>query len=332
MRFAHPWLLLLLLLVPALVLLRHGARRRPALRFSDGEVLARLPVSWAVVLHRALPLLYGAGLALLVIALARPQRGLAESEVKTHGVDIVLLVDVSTSMRAVDLSTPTRELSRLDAAREVVTEFVKKRGNDRIGLVAFSAQPYSAAPLTTDHGWLLSRLAQLETGMLPDGTAIGTAIAAAVNRLRDSEAKSKLIVLLTDGSNNAGELSPENAALAAKAVGIRVYTVGAGTTDPAPVPVTDMFGRKVYARQRADLDEGLLTRIVKTTGARYFRATAFAELAKVYDEIDRLEKTEIEVHAYTRYTELFGPVLLAALIALAAERALGLGRLGRLPS
>ncbi len=331
MTWGHPWLLLLLLLVPPLALLRH-ARRRPVVRFSDGEALARLPLTWAVAAHRLLPWLYGGGLALLVVALARPQRGVDESRVRTHGVDIVLLMDVSTSMRAVDLSSGAQEINRLDAAKQVIERFIKKRGDDRIGLVAFAAQPYSAAPLTMDHGWLLARMAQLETGMLPDGTAIGTALASAINRLRDSEAKSKLIVLLTDGSNNAGDLTPDNAALMAQALGIRVYTVGAGASGVVAVPVTDPFGRKAYARQQSDIDDALLTRVATVTGARYFRAADFDTLTRVYDEIDQLEKTEIEVQQYTRYEELFAPVLLAALLALGAERLLGLTRLGRLPA
>jgi Ca-activated chloride channel family protein len=332
MSWSHPWLLLLLLAVPPLVFLRHARRRRAVIRFSDGEVLARLPLSWAVALHQFLPVLHAVGLVLVVVALARPQRGVAESRVKTQGVDIVLLMDVSTSMRAVDLSTGAREINRLDAAKQVIEKFIKKRGDDRIGLVAFAAQPYSAAPLTLDHGWLLSRMAQIETGMLEDGTAIGTAIASAVNRLRGSEAKSKLVVLLTDGSNNAGELTPDNAAQAAKALGIRIYTVGAGASGVVAVPTTDPFGRKVYMRQQSDIDDALLTRVATATGGRYFRAADLETLTKVYDEIDRLEKTEIEVHQYTRYEELFAPFLLAALLALGVEKLLGLTRLGRLPS
>mgnify|MGYP003590465140 CR=1 FL=1 len=331
MRFAHPWLLLLLLLVPLLVWLRHGARRRRTLVFSDGATLAQLPVSWAVRLHRLLPLLYAAGLVLLVLALARPQRGVAESQTKTQGVDIVLLLDLSTSMRAIDLSTATEEIDRLEAARRVLKRFIARRPSDRLGLVAFAAEAHSAAPPTPGHGRPRARPDTLETGMLKDGTAIGTAVASAVNRLRDSEAKSKLIVLLTDGRSNAGELTPENASLAAQALGIRIYTVGAGTTGVAAVPMIDDFGRKFYARQRVDLDEALLTRMAETTGGRFFRATDLESLGRVYDEIDRLEKTEIEVHQYTRFTELFAPVLLAALLALLAERLLGLGRLGRLP-
>ena len=333
MTLAHPWLLLLLIAVPLLVWLRHGrGRRRPALRFSDGDTLAGLPHSWAVRAQPLLPALYGLGLGLLVVVLARPQKGLEESRVTTQGVDIALLVDVSTSMRAIDLSEQGKEMNRLDAAQEVLERFIRKRGQDRMGLIAFSAMPYAVAPLTLDHGWLLTRLKQLETGMLEDGTAIGTALASAVNRLRDSKARSKLVILLTDGSNNAGELSPENAAQAAKALGIRVYTVGAGASGIVAVPAIDPFGRRTYMRQRSDIDDALLTRVAEATGGKYFRAADLDALRAVYDEIDRLEKTEIEVEQYTHYEERFQPFLLAALACLVAERLLYLTRLGRLPA
>ncbi len=331
MRFHDPILLLFLFLVPALVWLRHRRSRQATLAFSDARVLKSLPVTWAILAQPVLPILFGIGLTLLVIAMARPQRGLSEDNVKTEGVDIVLLVDVSTSMRAVDLSESGRQLNRLDAAKMVIERFIKKRENDRIGIVAFSALPYTFAPLTLDHAWLLERLASIQTGMLEDGTAIGDAIAAAINRLRDSKAKSKLVILLTDGQNNMGDLSPDNAAEAAKALGIKIYTVGAGSTGDVLVPVQDPFGRTQYARTRADVDDAGLTRVAETTGAKYFRATDFETLEKTYNEIDRLEKTEMDVEHFTRYEERFAPWLCAGLACLAMERLLSLYRLGRLP-
>ena len=332
MSFQHPWLLLLVLLVPALTWVRHARRRLPALTFSDTAILRQIPVAWTVRLQPLLPFLYAAGLTLLVLALARPREGLDESDVTTEAVDIVLLVDVSTSMRAIDFSTNTRQLDRLEAAKEVIRTFVEKRPQDRLGMVVFAALPYTLAPLTIDHGWLLLRLGDAQTGMLEDGTAIGTGLASAVNRLRDSKAKSKVVILLTDGINNAGDLSPANAAAAAKALGIRVYTVGAGATGIVLMPVQDPFGGTQYVRQRSDIDETTLRHIADTTGGKYFRATDLDSLKRVYDEIDSLEKTEIEVHQYTRYKERFMPFVLTGLICLASERLLSLSRLGRFPS
>jgi Ca-activated chloride channel homolog len=331
MIFRHPWLLLLLFLVPPLIYLRFGRRRKPALQFSDGTALAGLPISWAVVAQPILPILYGLGLVALIVAAARPQKGLAESRVRTEAVDIVLLVDVSTSMRAEDFSTPTKAINRLDAAKTVIEKFIRSRSSDRIGMVAFSAMPYSVSPLTLDHGWLIQQMQRLETGMLEDGTAIGDAIGAAVNRLRDSVAKSKLVVLLTDGMNNRGQISPENAAQAAKAMGIKVYTVGAGSEGFVRIPVTDPFGGQQYVRQRSEIDEGTLRRIADITGALFFRATDLKGLEQVYEEIDRMEKTEINLDQFTYFEERFAPWVVLGLLLLGAEKLLALTRLGRLP-
>lgn len=331
MIFRYPWLLLLALLIPALLYLRYAAQRRPALRFSQGARLKALPAGWGVRLQPVLPVLYGAGLLLLVLAMARPQTGLGESRVRTDGVDIILLVDVSPSMAAEDFSTATKSMNRLTAAKQVIRDFVKKRGADRIGMVAFAALPFPISPLTLDHGWLLEQMERLEHGELGDGTGIGTALASAINRLRDSKARSKVIILLTDGMSNVGELTPENAALAAKALGIKVYTVAAGIDGIVQVPVRSPFGGTQYVRQRSEIDETSLRRIADTTGALFFRATDLAGLEKVYAQIDNLEKTEIEVEQFTRYEERFAPFALAAVLLLGLEQLLALGRLGRLP-
>ncbi|HOW97477.1 MAG TPA: VWA domain-containing protein [Kiritimatiellia bacterium] len=331
MSLQHPWFLLLLLLVPGLVWWRHGRARRPTLQFSDGRALGRLPVSWAVRARWALPVLYALALFCLVVALARPRRGLAESRVRTEGVDIVLLSDVSTSMRAEDLSTATRTMNRLDAAKAVMEAFIQARPDDRIGIVAFAAMPYTLAPLTLDHGWLVQQMGRLETGMVEDGTAIGDAIAAAINRLRDSKARSKVVVLLTDGMNNRGVLSPENAAEAARAMGIKVYTVGAGGDEPAPVPISSPFGGRQYAFQPSDIDEPMLKYVAETTGGLYFRARNFKGLDDVYRQIDEMEKTEVDVEHYTRFEERFMPWVIAALVLLGLERLLGLARLEAAP-
>jgi len=331
MTFQHPWLLLLLLLVPGLVWWQHGRSRRPTLQFSDGRALAQLPASWAVRARMALPILYALGLVCVVVATARPRRGLAESRVRTEGVDIVLLSDVSTSMRAEDLSTAARTMNRLDASKAVMEEFIKARPEDRIGIVAFAAMPYTLAPLTLDHGWLIQQLDRLETGMVEDGTAIGDAIAAAINRLRDSVAKSKVVVLLTDGMNNRGVLSPENAAEAARAMGIKVYTVGAGGDEPARVPVQSPFGGRQYAYQSSDIDEPMLKFVAEKTGGLYFRARNFKALDEVYQRIDEMEKTEVDIEHYMRFEERFMSWVVAALILLGLERLLGLARLEAVP-
>lgn len=331
MMFRHPWLLLLALAIPALVWIRHHPRRRLHLPFSDDATLRALPVSWAARAARLLPALYAAGLLLLVVAAARPQRGLEESRVRTEAVDIVLLVDVSTSMRALDMSGDGRQRDRLEAARAVVGKFIEARTEDRLGLIAFAALPYTASPLTFDHDWLLLRLKDLKTGMVEDGTAIGSALASAVNRLRDSEAKSKVVILLTDGMNNTGTVTPDNAAAAAKAMGVKVYTIGVGTRGTAPYPVVTPFGTQ-YTQVAVEIDEALLTRIAQTTGGLYRRATDFDSLARVYEEINRLEKTEMDVARYTRYDERFAPWAAAGLALLLLERLLALTRLGGLPA
>ena len=319
MSWRYPWLLLLALAIPALVYLRFARRRRPTLQFSDATLLERLPAGWAVAAARLLPALYGLGLLCLVVALARPQKGLTESRVRTEAVDIVLLVDVSPSMETPDFSTVTRRLNRLDAVKLVLEKFIQSREHDRLGMIGFSAMPYTLAPLTLDHDWLLQRMRQLRPSMLGDRTAIGDGIASAINRLRDSRAKSKVVVLLTDGMNNWGNLSPENAAQLAKTLGIKVYSVGAS-------------GREVrFALQDAEVDEAALKKIAAITGALYFRAADLTALQKTYEQIDRMEKTDMEVEHFTRYRELAPPWTLGALLLLGLEMLLALTRLGRLP-
>jgi Ca-activated chloride channel family protein len=332
MMFRYPWLLLLLLVVPVLLYLRYGLQRtRPAIRFSGLGALAGVPAGWAVALRPVLPVLFGAGLVLLVLALARPQRGLGQHRVHTEGVDIILLVDVSPSMAAEDFEEGGRTINRLDATKQVVDQFIQSRRNDRIGLVGFAALPYSFAPLTLDHGWLLTQVERLQPGDLGDGTGVGVALASAVNRLRESEAKTKLVILLTDGVNNSGELTPENAALAAQALGIKVYTIGAGSTGIVRIPMRDPFGGTHYMRQRSEIDEATLKRIADLTGATYFRAADLPALKRVFAEIDAMEKTEVEVEHYTQFEERFQPLILFALLLLGLEQLLNLGRVGAFP-
>ena len=321
MKFAHPYLLLLLLLIPLLLWWR--ARRRTAINFPDGALLKRMPIGFAVRLQPLFPVLYAAGLACLILALARPQRGLSESRVNTEGVDIVLLLDLSTSMDTPDFAKNGRRITRIDSAKTVISDFIEKRTDDRIGMVAFSALPYSVAPLTLDHSWLIQRMDGLRTGMLEDGTAIGDALASAVNRLRDSEAKSRVVVLVTDGENNRGELTPENAAQAAAALGIKIYTIGIG----GGLPIRQGF----FSRAPAQLNTTVLEAVAEISNGRFFRATDLKGLEEVYDTIDQLEKTEIEMTEFTRYEETAQSWLIAAALFLTLEKILSLTRFGRLP-
>ena len=323
--FRHPLVLLLLLAVPALVWLRYARRRQAPLAFSDGAALLGLPVSPWLALRWAPPALFAAGLVFLVAAAARPQRGMSESRVETEGVDIVLVVDTSTSMRADDFSTATKHMDRLDAAKTVLAQFIQARPDDRLGIVAFAAMPYTIAPLTTDHAWLMLQMDRLQTGMLEDATAIGDAIASGVNRLRDSKAKSKIVILLTDGIHNAGRLTPPDAAQAAAALGIKVYTVGAGSDQPR---ASGIFG---FVQGGNEIDEATLKKIAEITKAKYFRATDLKSLEETYQAIDEMEKTKIELDQYTRYEEKFAPFLVLGLLCLAFETLLGFTRLGRLP-
>ncbi len=329
-RLADPWFLALLALLPPLAWAAVSPKLRGALHYSRGETLRDLPATWATRLH-ALPLaLRLLGLALLIIALARPQKGLEESRVETETVDIVLVVDTSTSMEAIDMSTGSQTQNRLQASLAVMDQFIRSRRGDRIGLIAFAALPYTVSPLTLDHAWLLQRLETVRTRMMnEDGTGIGVALASAVNRLRDSEAETKIIVLLTDGMNNSGDITPLNAARLAASLGIRVYTVGAGSDGPVRIPQTDLFGRTAYAQARIPIDETTLQRIAELTQARYFRAQNFEELKAIYQEIDSLERTKIEVEEYTRYEERFLPFALAGFVLLCLDRILSAGRLGR---
>lgn len=320
MRLAAPYLLLLLLLVPVLVWLRYFRLHRLSVQFSNTDVLHGLQKTWRIRLQPLLPLCFALGLICLVVALARPQRGLSNSRVRTEAVDIILLLDLSESMDTRDFVEFNQRISRLEASKDVIKRFLEKRPNDRIGMVGFASLPYAVAPLTLDHDWLVKRMEGLHTRML-DGrrTAIGDGIASAVNRLRDSEAKSKIIILLTDGSNNFGTLSPENAASAAEALGIKIYTIGAGGAGMG------------FMLQGNQIDEATLRKIAKTTGAQFYRARDLKTLDAVYAQIDQLEKTEIEVESYTRYEETAMGWIVAGIALMGVEQLLGLTKLGRLP-
>lgn len=331
MSFHFPWVLLLLLGIPFIEWLRFSKIRQLYFPYSSTAVLKKLPITWAVKLHKTLPLIHGVGLIFLIIAFAGPREILEYSKRNTDVVDIVMLVDVSTSMRAIDLSENNKEMNRLDSAKTVIEEFVKKRPQDRLGLIAFAALPYNLSPLTMDHDWLIAQMERLKTGMLEDGTAIGSAIASAVNRLTSSEATSKIIILLTDGSNNKGSITPAQAAKAAGALGIKIYTIGAGAKDFALVPVTGMFGGTRYVKRRVKIDEKTLKIIAEATGGEYFRATNLDDMKRVYDTVDKMERTQVKAESFYVFEEKYRIFAILALVLLMLEKILALGRAGRLP-
>jgi Ca-activated chloride channel family protein len=332
MTFGRLFALAGLVIIPALVvLLRVKKRREASLVFSSLHDFGGFPESWRTRALRMLPALRLAALGTLVIALARPVIPVFDSRVQGEGVDIVLAMDVSTSMLAADLSLGDEPVSRFAAAREVVKEFIDARPSDRIGVVAFANRPYTLAPITWDHEWVKMRLEDAGVGMVEDGTAIGSAIITATSRLKDSKAKSKVIVLLTDGRNNAGDVTPDTAAAAAAALGIRIYTIGAGTTGTARYPVTDIFGRTIYQQVPVDIDEELLQRIAAETGGEYFRATDGQRLKEIYSQIDQMEKTRMEFDAFARHRDLYPLLIAAGLGILMVEAVMSNIILRRLP-
>ena len=266
-------------------------------------------------------------LALLILALARPQFGNTTTTIKASGIDILLAVDVSGSMEARDFTLNGNPASRLEVVKTVVSRFIRQRPNDRIGLIAFAGRPYLVCPLTLDHDWLQKRLDSLKTGMIEDGTAIGSAIASGSNRLRTSTAKSRILILLTDGMNNGGKITPLTAAEAAETLGIKIYTIGAGTRGEAPIPMIDQFGRKRMVRVQVDIDEKTLRQVAKETGAQYFRATNTRSLEKIYKEINKMETTTRKIKHFSMYRELFRYPLLLALLLLGLELILTTKRL-----
>jgi Ca-activated chloride channel family protein len=326
-RFEDPAVLALLALGPVLFWLRYGrGRRGAAIRYSAvADVLvARSGRARVAVLLP--PVLRGLALAALIVALARPQTGITSENVRTEGIDIVMVLDVSSSMLAEDLQP-----NRLEAAKAVAADFVAGRRSDRIGLVAFAGQAFTQAPLTFDYSVVQSLAGELEVGMIEDGTAVGMGLATAVKRLRSSPAESKVVVLLTDGRSNRGEIGPVTAAQMAQALGVRVYTIGAGSRGTAPVPVPDGFGGTRYANMRVDIDEPTLQEVAELTGGRYFRATDTESLREIYAEIDELERTEIEVENFTQFSEEFPMPLALGFLLLVVEIGLSQTALRKLP-
>jgi len=330
-RFLYPELLALLLIIPVIAWLLGRRGITAAVKYSSVDTARLLGATRKSRAGRLMSTLRLLSLAVFIIALARPQLGQERTEVETSGVDIVLAVDVSSSMEAMDFEIDGQQVNRINAVKEVVGQFIEDRPDDRIGLVAFAGQPYMVSPLTLDHDWLKQRLEDVELGEVVDGTAIGSAAASAVNRLRDQKAESKIVILLTDGMNNAGQVSPEIAAEAAKTLGIKIYTVGAGTRGEAPVPVQDSFGRDTFAMAKVDIDEETLQRVAEMTDGKYFRATDTKSLEKIYDEINQLEKTDRTIKQYAQYRELFAWLLLPGLLVMATQLGLSATLLQRVP-
>lgn len=330
MRLATPWALALLPLAGvavwfAILRMRRGG---PRIVFPDAVSLAGLPTSPWVFVEKWLPWLRGGALALTVVALARPQAGASLTTVSSNGVDIVIAVDISGSMRCED----TQPKNRLRVAKECISRFVSGRPDDRLGLVAFGSVATTRCPLTLDHDMLLRFVDDLD--FAPPGedrTALGMGLATAVNRMRASKARSKVVVLVTDGRSNAGQIGPESAAEAARALGFKVYTVGVGSDGEVPCLVDDPQGGRRYIKVQADFDEAGLKKIADATGARYFRAADEDGFAKAFSEIDALEKTEMESRVRMLYTEKFGMALLPAGLLLALELLLTGTRLRRIP-
>jgi Ca-activated chloride channel homolog len=332
MRFHDPQLLLLLLLLaPLALLLRRRERNSPALAYplcADAPPLLHTLRSRLALLA---PYLRLGVLGLALIALARPQAVVRETKVKSPGADLVVALDLSTSMLAEELATKGRGENRLAMAKAVLRDFIRGRAGDRIGLVAFAARPYAAAPLTLDHAWLQAAIERLDAGAIEDGTALGDALLAALNRLRDKPAGGRAIILITDGRSNAGAASSGLASAAARALGIRVHAIAIGSRGPAVIPVPSPLGGVVYRQVAADLDEATLRSVAGTTGGSYFRADDRDVLARVFHEIDRLEKSQLEQKLFYSYRELYPPLLLIALALLLAELALRQTLLRRLP-
>ena len=329
--FVFPWVLLLLALIPPLAFLRGRVGGTAAVTFSSTAPLAKLGRRRRSRAGAFLAGLTYLGLAAMIIAFGRPQLGREITRIQASGIDMMLLLDVSRSMLSEDFTIGSQRANRLEVAKQVTEQFIRSRPNDRIGIVAFAGRPYLVSPLTLDHDWLIQNLDRIRIGLVEDGTAIGSAIATGANRLKDKEAKTKLIVLLTDGDNNAGKVMPMTAAEAAKALGIRIYTVGAGTTGEAPFPFTDPFGRTVYRNVPVDFDDKLLEQISALTSGRNFRATDTKSLRDAFNEIDKLEKSKVEIEKIAQYRDLFPWFLMGSLACLSLEILLAQTLWRRLP-
>jgi Ca-activated chloride channel homolog len=328
-RFEQPWFLILLALLPVLWMIGKRLIRPPVIEFAAARIFAKGPIfhsSRAKAIRNAI---YYLGCACLIIGLARPQFGIATSRVRTTGIDIMLLLDVSLSMLSEDFSIGSQRASRLEVVKQVTEKFISGRPDDRIGIIAFSGRAYLVSPLTLDHKWLIENLSRLNirrvgdqtalgSSLVEDGTAIGSALATGANRLRDRRAKSRVIVLLTDGDNNAGKIPPLTAAEAAAAIGIKIYTIGAGTNGLVPFPHSDGFGNTYYSQEYMPFKEDTCREIARIGGGVFFRAVDTKTLREIFSQIDQFEKTDLEVQKYQNYQDIFGWLLGAGLCFLGA--------------
>jgi len=332
MRFESPWFLLLLITLPIWLWWEHRIASRGGIQFSSVSAARSATSFWSRYATGLLRFLRGTALVLFILALARPQLGRSETKLRTEGIDIALAADVSGSMWAMDFKLRGQQVDRLTAVKEVIKEFVNERQNDRIGLVAFAGRAYIASPLTLDHDWLECNLKRIKIGLIEDGTAIGAGLGAAVNRLRDTKSKSKVVILLTDGVNNVHKVPPLEAAKAAKEFGVRVYTIGAGTRGVAPMPVFDRNGKILGHRpMNVEIDEDLLQQIAEMTGGQYFRATDTDSLREIYAQIDKMEKLEIETVKYEEWREIFSFFLVPGIAIVCLGILLEQTRFRRLP-
>jgi Ca-activated chloride channel family protein len=330
-HFLHPQFLALLLLLPLVAFWLGRRGRVAAVEYSSANVareVAREARSRAGRILVLLPLLAA---ALFIVGLGRPQLRRGTTEVQASGVDLMLAIDVSGSMQSLDYKVNDKPVDRVDIVKSAVAKFIDARPDDRMGLIEFAGEPYLISPLTLDHDWLRQGLDRVQTGGIPDGTAIGDAIAMCVNRLRDQPSKSKVIVLLTDGCNNMGKISPLLAAETAKALGVKIYTIGAGVRGEAPMPVKDDFGQTRIVMVKSDVDEATLGKIAQETGGQFFRATDTDKLNQTYAAIDRMEKTTHTVRKYEHVSELFAWALVPGLLVLGTSLWLEQTRFRRLP-
>ncbi len=329
-RFANPEYLILLIIVPLLTYYywRRGSRLTGQVKYSTLKYMKNIPVSWRQRLRKYFYVVRLIVVTLLIIGLARPQSGTRKQEISAEGIDIMLALDVSSSMLAEDF----KPKNRIEAAKTVAEEFINGRTNDRIGLAIFAGESFTQCPLTLDYGVLIELLEKVKVAPREwDGTAIGNGIATAVSRLKDSRAKSKVLILLTDGRNNAGEVDPQTAAQIAQTFNIRIYTIGAGKRGSALYPVDDpIFGRR-YVNRPVEIDEELLQRVADQTGGEYFRATDSEKLRQIYNRIDEMEKTKIKVEEFTKYRELYVNYAGVGLLLLIVEVLLANTWLRKLP-
>lgn len=331
MTFAHPYILLLLLLLPVLAWLKGKFGHPSAFLYSSVSLVKPLSGLTRSRAGAVLASLRWLALALFIIGLAQPRLVKSEARVRASGIDIAVAFDLSTSMAAEDFILKGERISRLQIAKQTLEEFIRARPNDRIGLIAFAGRAYVASPMTLDHDFLLQNLERLRFGLIEDRTALGSGLVTALNRLKDLDSKSKIAILMTDGVNNAGNVPPLTAAEVAQTLGVKVYTIGIGTHGTAPMPqltpngeiATDFFGRKLYQNVPVEIDEETLKKIADMTGGKYYRADNTEALRKIYAEIDQLEKTEIEATKYMQYEELAAWLIGIGLIFLLFEIVLG---------